>query len=140
MPNAERWKTPRGWYQHRKWWRLFNCGPSCVPVDRAVGAGLCEKWEQGFFWRAWGWAGLPRARNVWLSWASIRTLSMHDIHWQVQGIALKETRVSGVEAGFQLPISSGAFCLESKLQSCKNKERAFLVPQLTLESLRANAS
>ena len=38
------------------------------------------------------WARPSQTRNVAFLEASIRTLSMHDIHWQVQGIALKETK------------------------------------------------
>lgn len=67
------------------------CAPSHVSADRAVEAGLCGKWEQAFSCRAWGWARPSQAWNVAFLEASIRTLSVRDIHWQVQGIALKET-------------------------------------------------
>lgn len=60
-------------------------------------------------------------RNVAFLEASIRTLSVCMISIGRSRVLLSRQRVSGVEAGFQLPISSGGLLPRANFQSVGGK-------------------
>lgn len=63
-----------------------------------------EKQEGVFSCRAWGRAQLSQTKCVAFLEASIRILPVRVIHWQVQGVALKEAKSLWSGDWFQAPI------------------------------------